>query len=73
MSPFDIWKAIDEQKVIEVAEVERISREIAQLLRCDNDTDHEILRCMRERPLADILSIYSVKYIYEKVIITVDK
>ncbi|CAB3240598.1 unnamed protein product [Arctia plantaginis] len=59
MSPFDIWKAMDEQRVIEVAEAERISREIAQLLRCDNDTDQEILRCMRERPLADILSIYS--------------
>lgn len=61
MSPVDIWKAIDEQKAIETAEVERVSREIARSLGCNSDTDHEILRCMRERPLSDILSLYSVK------------
>ena len=60
MSPFDIWKALDEQKVVEATEVERISREIASSLGCDSDTDHEILHCMRERPLSDIMSLYSV-------------
>lgn len=59
MSPFDIWKIIGE-KVIEVTEVERISRDIAKSLGCNGDTDHEILHCMRERPLSEIMSLYSV-------------
>uniref|UniRef100_A0A2H1W623 SFRICE_006852 n=1 Tax=Spodoptera frugiperda TaxID=7108 RepID=A0A2H1W623_SPOFR len=58
MSPFDIWKIIGE-KVIEVTEVERISRDIAKSLGCNGDTDHEILHCMRERPLSEIMSLYS--------------
>lgn len=60
MSPIDIWKAIDEQKVVEASEVERISREIASVLGCNGDTDHEILHCMRERPVSEITSLYSV-------------
>lgn len=60
MSPCDIWKALDEQKVVEASEVERISREIASSLGCNGNTDHEILHCMRERPLTDIMSLYSV-------------
>ncbi|CAD0194781.1 unnamed protein product [Chrysodeixis includens] len=59
MSPFDIWKALDEQSVIEVTEVERISREIARSLGCKTDKDQEVLQCMRERPLSDIMAIYS--------------
>lgn len=61
MSPFDIWKAIDGQRVIEVAELERISREIAHTLGCDSDMDQNILRCLRERPLSDIMTLYSNK------------
>lgn len=60
MSPFDIWKAIDEQRVIEATEVERVSREIARSLGCNSDKDQEILHCMRERPLSDLLSLYAV-------------
>lgn len=60
MSPFDIWKALDEQNLIGVTEVERISREIAHLLGCKSNKDQEILQCMRERPLSDIMALYSV-------------
>ncbi|XP_022822269.1 carboxylesterase 5A [Spodoptera litura] len=58
MSPFDIWKIIGE-KVVEVTQVERMSREIAKALGCNGDTDHEILHCMRERPLSELMSLYS--------------
>ncbi|XP_075972368.1 acetylcholinesterase [Anticarsia gemmatalis] len=59
MSPANIWKAIDEQKGVEGAEVERMSRQIAHSLGCHNNLDQEILRCMRERPLSDILTVFS--------------
>ncbi|KAJ8736387.1 hypothetical protein PYW08_007043 [Mythimna loreyi] len=59
MSPCYIWRAIDEKQVVKASEVERISREIANSLGCNGDTDHEILHCMRERPLSDIMSLYS--------------
>ncbi|XP_021188868.3 carboxylesterase 1C [Helicoverpa armigera] len=59
MSPRDIWKAIDESKIVKFSEVERLSREIASSLGCNNNTDNEILHCMRERPLSDLMSLYS--------------
>lgn len=60
MSPFDIWKALDDQSVIDVTEVERISREIARSLGCKSDKDQEVLQCMRDRPLSDIMAVFSV-------------
>jgi hypothetical protein len=60
MSPRDIWKAVDENKRVGANEIEEISRKMALALGCTSTVDEEILHCMRERPLADIVSLYSV-------------
>ncbi|CAG9796630.1 unnamed protein product [Diatraea saccharalis] len=59
MSPRDIWKAVDENKTVNSTEVEELSRKVAQSLGCSSNIDQEILHCMRERPLANIVSLYS--------------
>lgn len=60
MSPRDIWKAVDDGKVVSASEIERVSRKIADLLGCTRDSDEEILHCLQDKPLSDILSIYKV-------------
>lgn len=60
MSPRDIWKAVDEGKDKNASEIEQVSRKIARTLGCTSETDEEILHCMQDRPLSDILSVYSV-------------
>lgn len=60
MSPRDIWKTIDKEFDLNVTETERISRELIRSLRCHSNADQEILQCMRARPLAEVLSAYSV-------------
>ncbi|KAG6440565.1 hypothetical protein O3G_MSEX001330 [Manduca sexta] len=58
MSPQYIWEIIDEQNASNASEVEKISREIANALGCQSESDLEILNCMRSRPMPNILSVY---------------
>ncbi|RVE40991.1 hypothetical protein evm_014359 [Chilo suppressalis] len=59
MSPREIWKAVDESKAVNASEIEQLSRSAAKMLGCTSTIDQEILHCMRERPVADIVSLYS--------------
>ncbi|KAL4712692.1 hypothetical protein ACJJTC_007989, partial [Scirpophaga incertulas] len=59
MSPRELWKAVDDTQSINASNIEQISREIASSLGCKSKEDQEILRCMREQSLTDIISLYS--------------
>lgn len=60
MAPRYIWKAVDEGRAINATQMELVSRKIAQSAGCMSEFDQEILHCLRDRPLSDIMSIYSV-------------
>ncbi|XP_049878324.1 carboxylesterase 1C [Pectinophora gossypiella] len=59
MSPRNIWKTIDKELDVNSTATERLSLEMARSLGCASDVDQEILQCMRTRPLADIMALYS--------------
>ncbi|XP_047985334.1 pyrethroid hydrolase Ces2a isoform X1 [Leguminivora glycinivorella] len=59
MSPRDIWHALGEDMHYNATDAEKVSRELARSLGCTSVVDLEILRCLRGRPLSDILAVYS--------------
>ncbi|XP_028156079.1 carboxylesterase 4A [Ostrinia furnacalis] len=59
MAPRYIWKAVDEGRAVNATEMEQVSRKIAQSTGCMSEYDQEILHCMRDKPLFDIMSLYS--------------
>ncbi|KAI5640549.1 carboxylesterase family domain-containing protein [Phthorimaea operculella] len=59
MSPRNMWKPLDKDSIINANDTERVSLEMARMLGCFSDIDQEILQCMRAKPLADIMTLYS--------------
>lgn len=61
MSPNDIWRALGDDMPFNATDAVKVSRELARSLGCTSAIDQEILRCMRTRPLSDIVALYSVR------------
>ncbi|KAL0901557.1 hypothetical protein ABMA27_006782 [Loxostege sticticalis] len=59
MAPRYVWKAVDEGRAVNATEMEVVSRKIARSAGCVSEYDQEILHCLRDRPLSDIMSLYS--------------
>ncbi|XP_052759019.1 carboxylesterase 4A [Galleria mellonella] len=59
MSQMNPWKVVDDRHNVNSNDAIRISREIARRLGCDNNSDQEILNCMRTLSITDIVALYS--------------
>ncbi|KAI8438461.1 hypothetical protein MSG28_010971 [Choristoneura fumiferana] len=59
MSPHDIWRALGEDVQFNATDAVKVSHELARSLGCTSAIDQEILRCIRTRPLSDIVALYS--------------
>ncbi|CAG4964936.1 unnamed protein product [Colias eurytheme] len=58
ISPRNIWRAIHEED--NVVDIKKLSQTIAESLGCLNNTnDHEMLHCMRTKPIEEIEKIFS--------------